>query len=159
MASVGGNLELFDGKNWETYLERLEIHFIVKKVKDDEKVGVLLSVLSPKVYEKLRYLMKPRKPITQTYDAVVQKLTEHYDPKPLVSTERFKFFNRYQASNETMGQYIAELHKLAANCDFKDNLEEQLTDRFVCGMKDEATQRQLMCEKREDRDYTRWRHT
>ena len=77
MASVGAHIELFNEQavqNWETYLERLEIQFVVKKVKDDEKVGVLLSCLGPIAYERLRNLMQPDKPITKTYAAVTKVL-------------------------------------------------------------------------------------
>ena len=60
MASVGAHIELFNeqtDQKWETDLERLEIQFVVKNVKDDKKVGVLLSCLGPKANERLRNLM------------------------------------------------------------------------------------------------------
>ncbi len=62
MASVGGELShLMDKIGSRSYLERLEYSFHCEEgYKDEEKVGVLLSVLSPEVYEKLRYLMKPK---------------------------------------------------------------------------------------------------
>jgi len=94
--SWGGSIEQFTGKDWETYLERLEIQFLVKKVKADDKAAALLGCLSGKVYAKLRSLLHPAKPINQSYDTITAKLTEYYSQKPQVSTERFEFFNRFQ---------------------------------------------------------------
>ena len=147
--SWGGGIEKFDGKDWETYLERLEIQFIVKKVKDEDKASALLGCLSPKVYKKLRSLLHPAKPITQSFDTITAKLEEFYSPKPQVSTARFKFFNRFQGERESMKEFMAALRQLAANCDFKESLDEQLTDRFICGMRHGPIQQQLMCEKRD----------
>ena len=33
-----------------------------------------------------------------------------------------------------MAQYLAELRKLTEHCDFRDNLDEALRDRLVCGI-------------------------
>ena len=42
---------------------------------------------------------------------------------------------------------MAELRKLADNCDFRDHLSEALRDRLVCGLRSEATQRRLLTEE------------
>jgi hypothetical protein len=145
MASVGAHIENFtEEQNWETYLERLEIHFQVKKVKNDEKVSVLLSCLGPKVYENLRGMMTPNKPITQTYEAVTKVLNDHYCPKPLSIAERFRLRKRKQAAGESISQYVADLRRLASSCDYKEFLEEALRDQFVCGLRHGPTMEQLL---------------
>ena len=45
-----------------------------------------------------------------------------------------------------MGDYLAELRRLAATCDFKDFLQEALCNRFVCGITNEAVQHRLLME-------------
>lgn len=45
-----------------------------------------------------------------------------------------------------MGDYIVEVRRLAATCNFKELLEEALHDRFVCGINNEAVQHQLLME-------------
>ena len=45
-----------------------------------------------------------------------------------------------------MAEYLAELKKLAINCEFGNFLEDALCDRLVCGLKDEATQQRLLIE-------------
>ena len=68
------------------------------------------------------------------------------DPKPLVIAERFYFYRRNQAADETMAAYVAELRRLSAHCEFGDFLEDALRDRFVCGLWSEEIQKRLLAE-------------
>ena len=43
-------------------------------------------------------------------------------------------------------EYVAELKRLAATCQFEEFLNIALRDRFVCGLKHEATQKNLLTE-------------
>ena len=45
-----------------------------------------------------------------------------------------------------MVEYVAELRRLATHCEFGAYLDEALRDRFVCGLKDEGTQKALLME-------------
>lgn len=58
--------------------------------------------------------------------------------------ERFKFGKRYQRSGEPSTTYLAELRRLAETCRFGDKLEEQLRDRFVCGLNHTMAQKQCL---------------
>lgn len=42
---------------------------------------------------------------------------------------------------------MAELRRLATHCNFGVDLDEALRDRFVCGIKDERTQKRLLTEE------------
>jgi len=53
---------------------------------------------------------------------------------------------RGQAEDESVADYLAQLHQLAGRCDFKDFLDQALRDRFVCGLKNAAMQKQLLAE-------------
>ena len=50
---------------------------------------------------------------------ITTKLSEHYDPKPLVIVERYHFHKREQAPTESLAEYVAELRRLAAKCNFE----------------------------------------
>ncbi len=73
-------------------------------------------------------------------------LTKQFEPKPLVIAELFHFHLRQQAAGESVSGYIAELRRLAMNCEFGGYLEEALRDRFVCGLRNEGTQKRLLSE-------------
>ena len=70
----------------------------------------------------------------------------HFEPKKVVITERFNFHRRNQAPDESIAKYVAELRKLTTNCDFGDYLEEVLRDHFICGLRSQTTQEQLLTE-------------
>jgi len=42
-----------------------------------------------------------RKPATKEYDALVEALQAHLDPKPIIIAERFKFHRRNQCDGES----------------------------------------------------------
>ena len=97
-------------------------------------------------YKLLASLSAPKDPGELTYKEVVDKLAAHFRPKPIIIAERFRFYKRAQQNGEKMADYLRELRRLAATCDFKEFLEEALRDRFVCGIKNEAVQRRLLME-------------
>ena len=96
MAKLIGKIESFDDKNsdWETYQEHLEVILAVNQIKDEQKANVLLSYLGPSAYKTVRGLLAPNKPVEQTYQKLVETLTGHYAPKPLVIAERFRFYKQ-----------------------------------------------------------------
>ena len=86
------------------------------------------------------------KPSTKPYDEIVTLLTNHLSPKSLIIAERFRFHKRHQHEGETATQYIAELRKLSEYCNFGANLNDSLSDRFMCGLKAENIQKRLLSE-------------
>ena len=48
---------------------------------------------------------------------------------------------------ETVAQYVPELRWLATHCNFGEGLDEALRDHFVCGIKDERTQKRMLTEE------------
>ena len=74
-------------------------------------------------------------------------MKSHLDPKPIVIAKRFRFHHQNQREEETMAQYLAELHKLTEHCNFRNNLDEVLRDRLVCGILSVPIQKRLLAEK------------
>ena len=147
--SVLGQVEQFElgSDDWVLYTERLDQFFLANEITNDtKKVAVLLTAIGPKAYSLLRNLLAPVNPATKEYEELIDVMKDHLRPKPVVIAERFKFHRRNQGDGETVAQYMVELRKLAEYCDFKDYLNEDLRDRFVCGLQSEATQRRLLTE-------------
>ena len=105
---------------------------------------VFLSIAGGSVYALLRSLLSPVKPQEKTFDELKVELKKHFEPKKVVIAERFNFHRRNQAPDESIAEYVAKLRKLTTNCDFSDYLEEALRDRFICGLRSETTQKQLI---------------
>jgi len=72
-------------------------------------------------------------------------MKQHYKKNTVEIAERFKFFKRVQCDNEEAAEYVAELWKLGKTCNFGDYLDTALRDQLVCGLRDQKTQKELLC--------------
>ncbi|CAB4038190.1 Retrovirus-related Pol poly from transposon, partial [Paramuricea clavata] len=133
-----GKIDVFDEtqESWETYVERIQHFFAANDVDDNHQVPTLLS------------LLLPEKPADENFDEIVSTLQKHLNTKPLEIAERFRFYKRNQQEGESILNYIAELKKLTAHCNFGSNLEETLRDRLVCGLSNQQIQKRLLAESK-----------
>ena len=67
-------------------------------------------------------------------------------PKPLIIAERFHFHRRTQATGEFIVDYVAEVGRWSAHCEFCDYLEQALRDCLVCGLRAESIHKRLLAE-------------
>ena len=140
-----GHLQEFDTdlEPITAYLERVELYFSANGIGEDKKLAILLSVIGPKTYGVLRNLLAPTRPQEKKFSEV---LIRHFEPKLIVIAERFSFYRRSQLVGESVADFVAELRRLARNCQFGDILDEALRDRLVCGFQNEAIERRLLTE-------------
>ena len=54
------------------------------------------------------------------------------------------FNQRRQHPGESIADYVAELRRLAATCNFKDFIDDALCDCLVCGLANESSHRRLL---------------
>ena len=114
------------------YLERLKAYYDANDIPAAKRVAVLLSIIDPNTYAILRSLMAPDSPRSKNLETITKALKNHYEPKPIVIAEHYHFHLRNQSSTESIGDYIAELHRLASTREFGTFLNEALRDRSVC---------------------------
>ena len=142
-----GKVSEFDQEKdtWVSYEERLDQYFIANDIDDnDKKRAVLISTVGSESYHLLRNLCVPQTPKQKTYDDLVKLLKNHYQPKPSVIVQRFKFNNRFRTPPESVSNFVAELRRLSFYCDYGDKLEEMLRDRIVAGINDREIQEKLL---------------
>jgi len=107
-------------------------------------VAVFLSVIGAKTYTLLRNLLAPTKP-EASLASLTSALKNHFEPKRVVIAERFHFHCCNQEPGEGIADYVAELRRLSAHCNFEAaQLERALRDRLVCGLRNKACQRWLL---------------
>ena len=85
-------------------------------------------------------------PHEKSYEDPKAVLLVHFRPKPLLTAERFRFYQRNQATGESVHDFLADLRRLAITCEFEDFLDQALRDRFVCGLRAEGMQKRLLTE-------------
>lgn len=143
-----GTLSPFDSKvqSWEEYCEIIEHFFTANYIEDDKKKSILLSVVGAQTYSLMRNLLSPIKPGDRTFAQLVTLLKNHFNPKPSEIVQRFKFDSRTRKPTESVAEYVAELRKLAQDCNYGVTLNQMLRDRLVCGINDDRTQRRLLSE-------------
>ena len=90
IASVGEYCD--DKEDFESYTERLSAWLVVNGVTDEQKSSVFLAVIGASTYKLLKSLLAPEKLNTKTFDELVNVLQRHYEPKPLIIAERFRFY-------------------------------------------------------------------
>ena len=130
----------------KAYLERVQFFFDANTIAEDKQVAVLSTVIGSSTYALLTSLLAPCKLHEKSFAEFSETLHRHFDPKPLVIAERFHFHRRNQVSGESISEYVAELRRLATHCEFGDYLQQDLRDRFVCGIRHENTQKRLLTE-------------
>ena len=146
MATIG-KIDPFDDaeEDWSSYVERLEMFFMVNSVEDEKRTAALVSLIGGKTYGLLKSLTAPEAPSSFTFVQLTDLLRNHFNPKPLVIAERFRFYKSNQLE-ETVSQYAADLRRLARHCEFGTFLPDALRDRFVCGLANVHIQKKLLAE-------------
>ena len=147
MALIGCVGPFVEGEEeFEDYITRIELFFEANSIKE-KTVASFLTVIGPKLYALVQNLIAPVKPKDSTYDDLVKVLKDHFKPKVITIYERFKFYNRQQEVGESVTEFVAGIRAAARTCNFGASLNEMMRDRFVVGIRDEATQRTLLCEE------------
>ena len=137
--------------DWETYVERVALYFTANGISDaTKKRAILLSVCGAKTYRVIRDLVAPAKPTDISYDDIVSLVQKHFNPKPVVTIQRFKFNSRSRQEGESVATFVAALRHLAIHCEYGVSLSDMLRDRLICGVNDDRIQRRLLAEAKID---------
>ena len=145
-----GNMGEFDQavENWESYIERMEQYFVANDVTSAaKKRAILLSTCGPSTYTTIHSLAAPNKPTDMDYKVLLELTMKHYNPRPSVIMQRYKFNATTQQPGESISSYVVELRKLTEFCDFGESLNDMLRDKFVSGLRNTKTQHRLLSEK------------
>ncbi|CAG9134790.1 unnamed protein product [Plutella xylostella] len=141
--SMFGEIKPFDGDKWEVFVQQLECFILVNDISDDKKVPLLITKLTPKVFETLSCLCAPNKPTKLSYEELCTKLKEKYTKPVSTVLERAEFRRRKQLPRESIEDYALELRKMANRCNFKD-IDDQLKEKFMDGVTSKVIKFELM---------------
>jgi hypothetical protein len=151
MAAIYGNLGAFDDQveAFADYADRCAAFMEANQVPAARRVNMFLATVGPKTYKLLKNLCHPNNPNTNTYAQLINILTNHYEPRPIVIAERHKYWTAVQGEGEQIADFCVRLKNLAATCAFGGFLQEALRDRLVSGLhaKMANTQRRLLSER------------
>lgn len=145
-SNIGGQInEFVIGDDFGLYAERLEHVLNFNEIEDDKKkISFLIGVGGMDLLKILKSLIAPKKTSEISFDEAIKSLKMHFVPKKNVRAERHKFYSRAMKPEEDISDFIVELKLLADTCDYKDNLDTILSDKFILSMRDESIQRKLI---------------
>ena len=89
---------------------------------------MLLNSCGKATYHLIRNLMSPARPATSAYSIICQKFRQHFNPKPTVTVQRYKFNTRSQEQREDVATFVSKLRELVEHSEFGANLDDHLQD-------------------------------
>lgn len=133
MVSYVGQMEAFDPNEGEcsTYVEHLEMFFVVNNVPEDKSEASLITLMGGKMYAPLKSLTTPTKPMEISFK---EKLWND------------KFDKYRHEESQSIREFLAELPKLAETFEFGGYQEENFRDRLGCGITSQIIRRKLLGE-------------
>jgi hypothetical protein len=132
----------------EEYYQRFLLYCTANELTDAGKMkAIFLTSVGGATYALLANLVSPAKPQDRSLDELIKLLKDHHEPKKIVIAERFKFYKRQQREGESIANYLAELRRLAKDCEFGDGLTTALRDQLVCGLHHEGLQQKILAER------------
>ena len=145
-SSIGKLPEYNQHEDWEDYCERLNSYFDVNSVAEGKKTGILLTLVDASTYRLMKDLAFPRKPSEKTYKDLIELVQKHKSPGRNEIVERYKFHSAQRQEGETVNAFLSRLKHMAEHCNFGNQLEINLRDRFVTGIQDDHMLRRMFGE-------------
>ena len=94
-------------ETWTSYVERLEQYFAANDIDTSDgtatkRRAILLSSVGSTTFTLIRSLVSPKAVNEVSYEDIVKKVKEHFNPKPSKIMERFNFNSRVRLSGENI---------------------------------------------------------
>ena len=90
--------------------------------------------------------MAPHLPGAKSRVELTAILKGHFDLKPSLIAQRFHFHRQKQCPDENIAVFMADLCRMAIDCEFGATLDDVVRDQFVSGLRSEAMHKRLLTE-------------
>ena len=132
----------------EEYHQRFLLYCTANEItKADKMKAIFLTSVGGVTYALLANLVSPAKPQERCLKELIKLLKDHNEPKKIVIAERLKFYKRPQREGESIASNLAELRRLAKDCEFGVHLSMALRDQLVCGLHHQGLQQKILAER------------
>jgi hypothetical protein len=119
----------------EDWVERFELWCSIRRQnKQEHQSALFLTAGGREMYSLLKNLAYPEKPADLPFETLKMLLLNHVLPADFQATERAKFNSMVRGQNMPCREFVLQLKKQAARCNYGDRLEEQLCDRLIAGI-------------------------
>src|SRR6218665_804714 len=127
-----------DGPRWKCWRRSFEFYIAAKGVTSDvQKRALLLHTAGMAAQDLFETLSDPGPPggnaddAASAYDVAMRTLDAHFSPKLNTPYERHVFRQMKQECKETVKRFVSRLRRQAENCEFGEQLEENVRDQVI----------------------------
>ncbi|KYQ47001.1 hypothetical protein ALC60_13986 [Trachymyrmex zeteki] len=106
-------------------------YFIGNEVPKEKQISLFITLMGSERYELLCNLCTPEKPANLTIERLAEIMRNHLQPQPSIISQRYKFKECKQLTDEDIKTFLARLKKLSIYCHFGEQLENHIRDQFV----------------------------
>ncbi|KAJ8890771.1 hypothetical protein PR048_010280 [Dryococelus australis] len=139
-------LNISEPETWPHYKTQFAFFLEANKITDTKQLqAMFLTLIRESALALLSSLVTPNELIECRYEESITALDTHFDQKKNEIAACFVFTNRRKQHTETISELAVELTRLSRGYNFQD-FEKQLLIQFVCGVKYERLQHQLLSE-------------
>jgi len=129
------NFEKFDKEreSFQQYKERFENFLTLKGLASDKDISkaILLNSIGPEYFELLKLSVAPREVNTLNYDETVQALDGQLTEKKNIIVERHKFLSQNQGPDQSVQDFVTQLHKYVPSCEFQCECKKSVANLFL----------------------------
>ena len=127
---------------WKRHFKQYRLASGLADLGEEQQVSTLLYCLgedAEDVLDTTKITSENRK----KYSKVVDAFDDHFKVRKNLIFEQVHFNRRNQLPNESVEQFITEIHRLGDNCEYGEMKEELIRDRLVVGIRDHALSEHL----------------
>ena len=96
----------------------------------------LTSSLGPASYKLLKLYCQPAKISEISYADIKKLMIEKLSPKTNPANEQYKFNIMKQEASENLTMFMARIKEAATTCEFGDQYDNMVRNRFITGLRD-----------------------
>ena len=139
-----GNLS----ENWQKWCQELKLYLTAteKDGKSDKiKTSVLLTCIGKQgreIYNTFQF----EEGDDMKFNIVLQKFQEYCSSRKNITFMRHKFFTCKQREGQSFDEFVTELKKRSADCEFEQLRDSLVRDIIICGINDNRLRERLLRE-------------
>ena len=139
-----GNLS----ENWQKWCQELKLYLTAteKDGKSDKiKTSILLTCIGKQgreIYNTFQF----EEGDDMKFNIVLQKFQEYCSPRKNITFMRHKFFTCKQREGQSFDEFVTELKKRSADCEFEQLRDSLIRDIIICGINDNRLRERLLRE-------------
>lgn len=138
------------GSRWKRWLKSFVLFadskgLIITEQEETNKVqrrALLLHMAGEEVQKNFENL--PDTGAAKDYNKAVKALNDHFIPQVNTTFQNHVFRNMEQMEKETVSQFVMRLRHVAKDCDYGDQVDNQIRDQVVHKCKSDSLRRKLL---------------